>query len=83
MIRRLFYVSSLVISIHKDQFFPYCAFGCDMVNPFAGTLFRFPLRNADRAVKSKLSRQAYGGEDIPSMFHQLYEGILSLLFFEK
>lgn len=82
--KRIDYVSSSVISLYKDQFFPYCAFGCDMKLPFAGTLFRFPLRNADQAVRSKLSRQSYMEDDISSMFVQLYEeGVFTLLFLKS
>lgn len=79
--KRIDYVSSSAISLYTDQFLPYCAFGCDMKTPFHGTLFRFPLREADQAANSKLSKQAYPEEDISSMFAQLFEeGILLLLF---
>ncbi|KAH9612108.1 hypothetical protein KSS87_002588 [Heliosperma pusillum] len=82
--KRIEYVSSSAISLYTDQFFPYCAFGCDMKSPFNGTLFRFPLRNADQASNSKLSRQAYSEEDVSSMFEQLYEeGVFSLLFLKS
>ncbi|KAK9106331.1 hypothetical protein Syun_022342 [Stephania yunnanensis] len=82
--KRIEYVSSSAISLYQDQFFPYCAFGCDMKNSFPGTLFRFPLRNADQAAVSKLSRQAYLEDDISSMFTQLYEeGVLNLLFLKN
>ncbi|KAM4120132.1 hypothetical protein ACJW30_03G110200 [Castanea mollissima] len=82
--KRIDYVSSSAISLYKDQFFPYCAFGCDMKMPFAGTLFRFPLRNVDQAVRSKLSRHAYSEDDISSMFVQLYEeGVFTLLFLKS
>lgn len=82
--KRIDYVSSSAISRYKDQFFPYCAFGCDMRNPFNGTLFRFPLRNADQATNSKLSKQAYTEDDLSLMFDQLYEeGIFSLLFLKS
>ncbi|KAK1325685.1 hypothetical protein QJS10_CPA01g00101 [Acorus calamus] len=82
--KRLDYVSSSAISLYKDQFLPYCAFGCDMKGPFLGTLFRFPLRNADQAENSKLSRQAYSEDDISSMFLQLYkEAVFSILFLKN
>ncbi|KAH7569811.1 hypothetical protein JRO89_XS05G0003000 [Xanthoceras sorbifolium] len=82
--KRIEYVSSSAISLYKDQFFPYCAFGCDMTTPFAGTLFRFPLRNADQAARSKLSRQDYSEDHISSMFAQLYEeGVFTLLFLKS
>ncbi|KAF5200676.1 Sacsin, partial [Thalictrum thalictroides] len=82
--KRIDYVSSSALSIYKDQFFPYCVFGCDMKKSFPGTLFRFPLRNADQAAVSKLSRQAYSEDDISSMFVQLYEeGVFTLLFLKS
>ncbi|KAK4348233.1 hypothetical protein RND71_034572 [Anisodus tanguticus] len=78
------YVSSSAISLYKDQFSPYCAFGCDMEGPLDGTLFRFPLRNADQAANSKLSKQGYLEDDISSMLVQLYEeGVFSLLFLKS
>ncbi|KAI4370762.1 hypothetical protein MLD38_019073 [Melastoma candidum] len=82
--KRIDFVGSSAMSMYEDQFFPYCAFGCDMISPFSGTLFRFPLRNADQAVKSKLSRQAYVEDDISLMFDQLYdEGVSTLLFLKS
>ncbi|CAB4295974.1 unnamed protein product [Prunus armeniaca] len=82
--KRIDYVSSSAISVYKDQFFPYCAFGCDMKTQFAGTLFRFPLRNAEQAATSKLSRQEYTQDDLSSLFLQLYEeGVFTLLFLKN
>ncbi|KAK7308413.1 hypothetical protein VNO77_42018 [Canavalia gladiata] len=82
--KRIDFTGSSALSFYKDQFSPYCAFGCDMKSPFAGTLFRFPLRNVYQAAKSKLSRQAYSPEDISSMFVQLFEeGVLTLLFLKS
>ncbi|XP_028766970.1 sacsin [Neltuma alba] len=82
--KRIDFTSSSALSFYKDQFFPYCAFGCDMESPFAGTLFRFPLRSVDQAAGSKLSRQAYSPDDVSSMFHQLFEeGVLTLLFLKS
>ncbi|KAK4746859.1 hypothetical protein SAY87_025896 [Trapa incisa] len=82
--KRIDFVSSSAISAYNDQFSPYCAFGCDMKTKFAGTLFRFPLRNTYQASVSKLSRQAYVEDDILTMFNQLYEeGVLTLLFLKS
>ncbi|XP_057960552.1 uncharacterized protein LOC131152729 isoform X2 [Malania oleifera] len=82
--KRIDFVNSSAISQYEDQFSPYRAFGCDMKSPFSGTLFRFPLRSADQAVNSKLSRQAYLEDDILSMFIQLYEeGVFTLLFLKS
>ncbi|XP_072965979.1 uncharacterized protein [Typha angustifolia] len=81
--KRLDYVSSSALALYKDQFLPYCAFGCDMKAPFAGTLFRFPLRTADQAAFSRLSRQTYLEDDIFSLFLQLYEEAVFTMLFLK
>lgn len=82
--KRIEFVSTSAISLYKDQFSPYCAFGCDMKNSFPGTLFRFPLRNAEQAANSKLSKQAYTEDDITSLFDQLdEEGVFTLLFLKN
>ncbi|KAL9266715.1 Sacsin-like protein, partial [Drosera capensis] len=82
--KRIDFVSSNALSLNEDQFLPYCAFGCDMKKHFNGTLFRFPLRNADQAGKSRLSTQAYADDDIHSMFTQFYdEGVFALLFLKS
>lgn len=82
--KRIDFVTTSAISAYRDQFSPYCAFGCDMTSSFDGTLFRFPLRNSEQASGSKLSRQAYLEGDILSMFRQLYEeGVFTLLFLKS
>lgn len=82
--KRIDFIRCSAISQYRDQFLPYCAFDCDMESSFDGTLFRLPLRNADQAARSKISRQAYTEEDISSMFAELYEeGVLTLLFLKS
>ncbi|XAR63999.1 hypothetical protein NMG60_11024177 [Bertholletia excelsa] len=82
--KRIDFVNSSALSSCRDQFLPYCTFGCNMKVPFAGTLFRFPLRNKDQASNSKLSKQVYSEEDISSIFDKLFEeGVLTLLFLKS
>ncbi|KAL6131811.1 hypothetical protein ACLB2K_070184 [Fragaria x ananassa] len=82
--KRIDYVSSSAISVYRDQFLPYRAFGCDMKRPFSGTLFRFPLRNAEQVATSKLSRKEYSEDDLSSLLVQLYEeGVFTLLFLKS
>ncbi|KAL6844366.1 hypothetical protein ACP4OV_026039 [Aristida adscensionis] len=82
--KRIDYVSSSAISMYSDQLSPYRAFGCDMKASFQGTLFRFPLRSAEQASLSRLSRQLYTEDDILSLFAQLYEeAIYNLLFLKN
>ena len=51
-------------SEYVDQFNPYCAFGCNMKDTFNGTLFRFPLRSADQATRSRLSKHCYSDDQV-------------------
>jgi hypothetical protein len=46
-----------VADMHPDQFAPFLAFGCDMHNHYPGTLFRFPLRTPEMALRSRISKQ--------------------------
>ncbi|CAM0901691.1 unnamed protein product [Alopecurus aequalis] len=82
--KRIDYVSSTAIALYSDQLSPYRAFGCDMKAPFQGTLFRFPLRNAEQASSSRLSRQVYTEDDVLFLFAQLYEeAVYNLLFLKN
>ncbi|KAG8066703.1 hypothetical protein GUJ93_ZPchr0004g39583 [Zizania palustris] len=82
--KRIDFVRSSAITLYNDQLSPYCAFGCDMKTPFQGTLFRFPLRTAEQASLSRLSRQVYMEDDILFLFSQLYEeAVYNLLFLKN
>ncbi|KAM0910828.1 hypothetical protein ACQ4PT_013891 [Festuca glaucescens] len=82
--KRIDYVSSTAVALYSDQLSPYRAFGCDMEAPFQGTLFRFPLRNAEQASSSRLSRQVYTEDDVLFLFAQLYEeAVYNLLFLKN
>jgi sacsin len=39
-----------------DQFAPFTFFGCNLRDPFRGTLFRFPLRTEELARESEISK---------------------------
>ena len=55
-----------------------------MTAPFSGTLFGFPLRNANQAAVCTLSRQTYLDDDILLLFSQLYEeAVFSMLFLKS
>lgn len=55
--KRINFVESSAADAHPDQFTPYQAFGCDARSYFNGTLFRFPLRTAEQAACSRISKQ--------------------------
>ncbi|KAI5066266.1 hypothetical protein GOP47_0018890 [Adiantum capillus-veneris] len=82
--KRIDFVKSAALSYYKDQFLPYCMFGCDMKTPFQGTLFRFPLRTVSQAAQSQLSRQYYDEDDITQLFDELFgEASLCMLFLKN
>jgi sacsin len=58
------FVKNPVAAAYPAQFEPYRAFGCTLEQPFAGTLFRFPLRTAAQAARSRLSAHAYSADRI-------------------
>jgi sacsin len=55
--KRINFVAAATAAAYPDQLEPYRAFGCNAVEYFAGTLFRFPFRAADLAAKSRISNQ--------------------------
>ncbi|KAL2612990.1 hypothetical protein R1flu_024682 [Riccia fluitans] len=82
--KRIDFVSSGVLQRHRDQFSPYCGFGCDMEHPYKGTLFRFPLRTVQQAAESRLSRQSYSEEDMSSLLYDVHsEAVAAMLFLKN
>ncbi|EFJ19830.1 hypothetical protein SELMODRAFT_152901 [Selaginella moellendorffii] len=81
--KRIDFVTSTALENFPDQFSPYCAFGCDMRRPFGGTLFRFPLRSAEQAATSKLSKQSYTSTDMLELLRDLYHEIVQVMLFLK
>ena len=79
--KRIDFVTHAVAAAHADQFSPYKAFGCDMKASFAGTLFRFPLRTAEQAARSRLSKQAHTVESLRALLKAFEsEAVRDLLF---
>ena len=66
-----------------DQFAPYLLCGCDMVSPYNGTLFRFPLRNKHTASRSQLRKEEYSEEAMRGLFDSLHDEACELLLFLK
>lgn len=62
------------------------AFGANLAKgrPYNGTLFRLPLRTAEQAAESSISRQAYNPDKVASMLEALrVEAPLVLLFLKS
>jgi hypothetical protein len=50
------YVDTDLLGQFPDQFAPFTFFGCNLRDPFRGTLFRFPLRTEELARESEISK---------------------------
>ncbi|KAL9966853.1 hypothetical protein ACROYT_G024983 [Oculina patagonica] len=88
----------LKIDLNKDvkrlrkftnQFKPFNGiFGCDLHldredNSFDGTLFRFPLRTSEQALRSEIKRLAYNDEQMRELLLMLVNGAKTLLLFTQ
>ncbi|CAL1387848.1 unnamed protein product [Linum trigynum] len=78
---RIKFVGRNILEQFPDQFSPFLHFGCDLQHPFPGTLFRFPLRSSNVALRSQIKKEAYVIEDVMSLFAS-FSGVVSeaLLF---
>ncbi|XP_050232119.1 uncharacterized protein LOC126680894 [Mercurialis annua] len=73
---RIKFVGRNILEQFPDQFSPFLHFGCDLQNPFPGTLFRFPLRNSAVALRSQIKKEGYAPEDVMSLFAS-FSGVVS------
>eukprot|EP01018_Ginkgo_biloba_P011710 Gb_03748 [translate_table: standard] len=78
---RIRFVGRGILEQFPDQFSPYLHFGCDLQNPFPGTLFRFPLRHPSVAVCSQIKKEGYRPEDVLSLFSSFYRSAGDALLF--
>ena len=73
----------------KNQFKPFNGiFGCDLNlqkedNSFNGTLFRFPLRTSEQALKSEIKKLAYDDTQMRELLLMLIKGAETLLLFTQ
>ena len=73
----------------KNQFKPFNGiFGCDLNlqkedNSFNGTLFRFPLRTSEQALKSEIKKLAYDDTQVRELLLMLIKGAETLLLFTQ
>jgi sacsin len=70
-----------LIDQFPDQFGPYCRFGCDMKGRFNGTLFRFPLRDAQTASDSEISKTSYDEDSIEELLSTFQQAVPRFLLF--
>lgn len=73
----------------RNQFKPFNGiFGCDLRldkddNSFQGTLFRFPLRSKEQAIRSEIKQLAYDSRQIKELLRLFIRGARSLLLFTQ
>uniref|UniRef100_A0A0D3DDE0 RING-type domain-containing protein n=1 Tax=Brassica oleracea var. oleracea TaxID=109376 RepID=A0A0D3DDE0_BRAOL len=73
---RIKFAGRNILDQFPDQFAPFLHFGCDLEHTFPGTLFRFPLRNANVAPRSQIKKEIYTPEDVLSLFTS-FSGVVS------
>ena len=72
-----------------NQFKPFNGiFGCDLHldkedNSFDGTLFRFPLRTREQAIKSEIKKLCYDDQEMRELLQMLLRKAHSLLLFTQ
>ena len=73
----------------RNQFKPFNGiFGCDLElkeerNSYSGTLFRFPLRTKEQAVKSEIKQLHYDSSQVKALLLKFILGARSLLLFTQ
>ena len=73
----------------RNQFKPFNGiFGCDLHldkedNSYKGTLFRFPLRTKEQAMKSEIRQSDYDSKQMKELLQRFIRGAGSLLLFTQ
>ena len=73
----------------RNQFKPFNGiFGCDLHldkedNSFQGTLFRFPLRTKEQAIRSEIKQLVYDCKQVKELLQLFIKGARSLLLFTQ
>ncbi|KAG2569738.1 hypothetical protein PVAP13_7NG437900 [Panicum virgatum] len=78
---RIKFVGRRILDQFPDQFTPFLHFGCNLQEPFPGTLFRFPLRNEAAASRSQIKREQYAPQDVEMLFSSFSEVVSEALLF--
>ena len=74
---------------YSDQFKPFNGiFGCEFhlngeVNSFDGTLFRFPLRTREQAIRSEIKQLSYDDNEMQKLLQMFLQGANNLLLFTQ
>ncbi|CAL9081959.1 unnamed protein product [Musa acuminata var. zebrina] len=78
---RIRYMGRRILEQFPDQFSPFLHFGCNLQEPFPGTLFRFPLRSESAASRSQIKKEKYAPEDVEKLFLSFSETVSQALVF--
>lgn len=78
---RIKFAGRKILEQFPDQFSPFLHFGCDLQQPFPGTLFRFALRTANAACRSQIKKEVYKPSDVLSLFSSFAEVVTATLLF--
>lgn len=70
-----------LIKKHRSTFLPLQRFGYNVGSHFKGTLFRFPLRSAEKASSSEISASSHSAEEIISLLLALEKEAPRLMLF--
>lgn len=70
-----------IFNAYADQFVPYSTPGMNWSKPFQGTLFRLPLRTAEQAQSSYLSKRAITDHDVADIIQNLIMEATTMLLF--
>ncbi|KAF8977717.1 hypothetical protein BGZ46_007165 [Entomortierella lignicola] len=69
---------------YPDKLYPFAALeDIDFSNPYQGTIFRFPLRTEEQAIRSEISNTAYSVNMVDEMLSKLEKEALECLLFLK
>ena len=68
---------------YPSVFKPLRVFGCSFKKPYKGTIFRFPLRTAEQAAKSKLTQSHHSAASIAQMLAEFQREAHTALLFLK
>ncbi|MEW5316662.1 MAG: hypothetical protein WDW38_008017 [Sanguina aurantia] len=80
---KIAFQTNRVLDQFPDAFTPYLHFGCTLKEPYAGTMFRFPLRTPAGAAQSSIKRSPCSVEDMLQLFASFREQLPSALLFLK
>lgn len=78
---RIRFTGNNLHNVFANQFQPFQFYGLDFSEPYAGTMFRFPLRSISQARHSEICKRSYMLEDLYSVIDHLLHQLNNVLLF--